>query len=129
MIQVVQWLLKWVAIFLLGLLLGFGLLQMAQGTFQMIVYYWLSQAPHQYPLNLDSVFWALKLIAIYLVTIWLLSQYRANTMNQFIIKRSVIIGAVFGALLIGMVAVDRFVVYYYTNQINCELPEPPRNLR
>lgn len=129
MIQVMQWLLKWIAILILGLLLGFSLLQMAQGAFQVIVYYWLNKAPHQYPLSLDSLFWAIKLLAVYLVSIWLLSQYRANTINQSIIRRSIIAGAVLGALLIGMVALDRLVVYYYSNQIDCELPEPPQKIR
>jgi hypothetical protein len=123
-IESARWTLLWAVILSLGLLFAVGLLQIAQGAFQVLSYYWLVKTPHLYPVNVETLFWGIKLIALYLVSIWLLSLYRASSSCQAIIKRSVITGAVLGALLIGMVAVDRFVVYYYTNQIDCELPEP-----
>ena len=124
LIQTVQCLFKSAVILCLGLLLAIGLLQLAQGTFQVLAYYWLSKTPHLYPINLETLFWGVKLIALFLVSIWLLSQYRANHTCKAIVKRSVITGAVLGVLLIGMVAIDRFVIYYYTKQIDCELPGP-----
>jgi len=128
-IESARWTLRWAVILSLGLLFAVGLLQIAQGAFQVFAYYWLVKTPHQYPVNLETLFWGVKLTALYLVSIWLLSLYRASSRCQAIIKRSLITGAVLGALLIGMVALDRFVVYYYTNQIDCELPEPPQNIR
>jgi hypothetical protein len=124
LIQTVQWLLKNTMILCLGLLLAIGLLQLAQGTFQVLAYYWLSKTPHLYPINLETLFWGIKLIALFLVSIWLLSQYRANYTCKAIVKRSVITGAVLGVLLIGMVAIDRFVIYYYSKQISCEYRLP-----
>jgi len=131
LIQTVQWLFKHAMIFCLGLLLAIGLLQVAQGTFQVLAYHWLSKTPHLYPINLEMLFWGVKLIALFLVSIWLLSQYRANYTCKAIVKRSVITGAVLGALLIGMVAIDLFVTYYSynTKQITCQPPKLPQNLR
>jgi len=124
-----KWVLRWAVILCLGLLFAVGLLQIAQGAFQVLAYYWLVKTPHLYPVNVETLFWGIKLTTLFLVSIWLLSLYRASSSCQAIIKRSVITGAVLGALLIGMVALDRFVVYYYTNQIDCELPQPPQNPR
>ena len=124
LIQTVQWLFKCAVILCLGLLLAVGLLQLAQGAFQVLAYYWLSKTPHLYPINLETLFWGIKLIALFLVSIWLLSQYRANYTCKAIVKRSVITGAVLGVLLIGMVAIDRFVIYYYSKQISCEYRLP-----
>lgn len=126
-IQSLQWLFKCAVILSLGLLLAIGLLQLAQGTFQVIVYYWLSKTPHLYPINLETLFWGIKLIALYLVPVWLLSQYQSNFTCKAIIKRSAITGAVLGVLLIGMIAIDRFVIYYYTKQVDCEMPGPTCN--
>ena len=126
-IQSLQWLFKCAVILCLGLLLAIGLLQLAQGTFQLIVYYWLSKTPHLYPINLETLFWGIKLIALYLVPVWLLSQYQSNFTCKAIIKRSAITGTVLGVLLISMVAIDRFVIYYYTKQIDCEMPGPTCN--
>ena len=123
-VQIAQWVLKYAVILFLGLLLAIGLLQLAQGTFQVIFYYWLSKTPQLYPINLETLFWGIKLIALYLVSIWLLSQYRANYTCKVIIKRSVITGAVLGVLLVGAVALERFVINYYTYKILCELSEP-----
>jgi hypothetical protein len=124
LIQTVQWLLKNTIILCLGLLLAIGLLLLAQGTFQVLAYYWLSKTPQLYPINLETLFWGIKLIALFLVSIWLLSQYRANYTCKAIVKRSVITGAVLGVLIIGMVALERFVINYYTHKILCELSVP-----
>jgi len=124
LIQTVQWLFKCAVILCLGLLLAIGLLQLAQGTFQVLAYYWLSKTPQLYPINLETLFWGIKLIALFLVSIWLLSQYRVNYTCKAIIKRSVITGAVLGVLIIGMVALERFVINYYTHKILCELSVP-----
>lgn len=128
-IESARWTFRWAVILSLGLLFAVGLLQIAQGAFQVLAYYWLVKTPHLYPVNLETLFWGIKLSALYLVSIWLLSLYRASSSCKAIIKRSVITGAILGVLLIGMVAVDRFVVYYYSNQIDCELPEPPQKIR
>jgi hypothetical protein len=61
------------------------------------------------------------------VPVWLLSQYQYNFTCKAIIKRSAITGAVLGVLLIGMIAIDRFVIYYYTKQVDCEMPGPTCN--
>jgi hypothetical protein len=124
LIQTVQWLFKCAVILCLGLLLAVGLLQLAQGAFQVLAYYWLSKTPQLYPINLETLFWGMKLIALFLVSIWLLSQYRANYTCKAIVKRSVITGAVLGVLIIGMVALERFVINYYTHKILCELSVP-----
>ena len=126
-IQSLQWLFKYTAILCLGLLLAIGLMQLAEGTFQVHVYYWLSKIPHLYPVDLGTLFWGIKLISLYLVSIWLLSQYQFNSTCKAIIKRSAITGAVLSVLLIGMVAIDRFVIYYYTKQVDCEMPGPTCN--
>ena len=68
-IQSAQWLFKYTAILCLGLLLAIGLMQLAEGTFQVDVYYWLSKIPHLYPVDLETLFWGIKLIALYLVSI------------------------------------------------------------
>ena len=128
-IESARWTLRWAVILSLGLLFAVGLLQIAQGAFQVLAYYWLVTTPHQYPVNVETLFWGIKLTALYLVSIWLLSLYRTSLRCKAIIKRSMITGAVLGVLLIGMVALDRLVVYYYSNQIDCELPEPPQKIR
>ena len=128
-IESARWTCRWAVILSLGLLFAVGLLQIAQGAFQVLAYYWLVKTPHQYPVNVETLFWGIKLTALYLVSIWLLSLYRTSSRCQVIVKRSLITGAVLGVLLIGMVALDRFVVYYYTNQIDCELPEPSQSIR
>lgn len=123
-IESAQWTFRWVVILSLGLLFAVGLLQIAQGAFQVLAYYWLVKTPHKYPVNVETLFWGIKLTALYLVSIWLLSLYRTSSRCQTTVKRSLITGAVLGVLLIGMVALDRFVIYYYTNQLDCNLPEP-----
>ena len=126
-IQSAQWLFKYTVMLCLGLLLAIGLLQLAQGTLQVFVYYWLSKISHLYPVDLETLFWGIKLIALYLVSIWLLSQYQFNSTCKAIVKRSAITGVVIGALLISAVALERFVINYYTNQIACEMPGPTCN--
>ena len=128
-IKSARWTLRWAVILSLGLLFAAALLQIAQGAFQVLAYYWLVTTPHLYPVNVETLFWGIKLTALYLVSIWLLSLYRTSSRCQAIVKRSLMTGAVLGVLLIGMVALDRFVVYYYTNQIDCELPEPSQSIR
>ena len=128
-IKSARWTLRWAVILSLGLLFAVGLLQIVQGAFQVLAYYWLVTTPHLYPVNVETLFWGIKLTALYLVSIWLLSLYRTSSRCQAIVKRSLMTGAVLGVLLIGMVALDRFVVYYYTNQIDCELPEPSQSIR
>jgi hypothetical protein len=88
----------------------------------------LGKTPHQYPINLEIFFWGIKLIALYLVSIWLLSQYRLS-LTHTIIRLSIKTGIVLGVLMISIVAIERIVINYYTNQIDCELPEPPQNIR
>ena len=127
--KAVQWATKSLTIMCLSLVFAFGLLNLAQGTFRVFAYYWLSNDAHRYPLDLGPLFLGLKCTAFFLVTIWLLSQYRASAACQVIVKRSIRIGLMLGILLTAIVAVERFVINYYTNQINCELPEPPQNPR
>ena len=127
-IESARWTLWWAVILSLGLLFAVGLLQIAQGAFQVLAYYWLVKTPHQYPVNVETLFWGIKLAALYLVSIWLLSLYRTSSRCQAIVKRSMITGVVLGVLLTGMLALDRLVVYYYTNQIDCNLPEPTGTL-
>ena len=124
-IQTVQWLIKSVIILCLSLVFAFGLLNIVQGAFRVFAYYWLSNEAHRYPLDLDPLFLGFKCTAFFLVTIWLLSQYRASAACGAIVKRSIRIGLVLGVLITGIVAVERFVINYYTNQISCEYPEPP----
>jgi hypothetical protein len=126
---VAQWVIKSLIILCLSLVFAIGLLNLAQGTFQIFAYYWLSNEAHRYPLDLGPLFVGLKCAAFFLVTIWLLSQYRASAACQAIVRRSVRGGLVIGVLITAIVAVERFVINYYTNQIACELPDPPRNLR
>jgi hypothetical protein len=128
-IKTMQWVIKSLIILCLSLVFAVGLLNLAQGAFRIFAYYWLSNEAHRYPLDLGPLFVRLKCAAFFLVTIWLLSQYRASVACQAIVKRSIRIGLVLGILLTAIVAVERFVINYYTNQINCELPEPPRNLQ
>ena len=128
-IRTVQWLLKSWIIICLSLVFAFGLLNVIQGLFRILAYYWLSNEVHRYPLDADPLFFGLKCTAFFLVTIWLLSQYRASAACQSIVKRSIRVGLVLGFLLTGIVAVERFVINYYTNQIQCELPEPKQNPR
>jgi hypothetical protein len=128
-IKTMQWVIKGSTILCLSLVFAVGLLNLAQGAFRVFAYYWLSNEAHRYPLDLAPLFLGLKCTAFFLVTIWLLSQYRDSAACQAIIKRSIRIGLVLGILLTAIVAVERFVINYYTNQINCELPEPPRNLQ
>ena len=123
-IRAAQWIFRWIVIFGLALLLAIGLLCAAYGVLEVLAYYWFSKEAHQYPVNLESVFWALKLLAVYLVSTWLLSQYRSSSTNQVIVKRSVIVGLVIGSLLIGALALDRFVMHYYSSKIDCKLPGP-----
>lgn len=126
-IQIAQWLIKSFIILCLSLVFAFGLLNIVQGAFRVFAYYWLSNEAHRYPLDLDPLFFGFKCTAFFLVTIWLLSQYRASALCGAIVKRSIRIGLVLGVLLTGIVAVERFVINYYTNQISCDLPEPPGN--
>jgi hypothetical protein len=128
-IKTMQWVIKGSTILCLSLVFAVGLLNLAQGAFRVFAYYWLSNEAHQYPLDLAPLFLGLKCTAFFLVTIWLLSQYRASAACQAIVKRSIRIGLALGILLTAIVAVERLVINYYTNQINCELPEPPRNLQ
>ncbi|QWE27939.1 hypothetical protein [Polynucleobacter sp. AM-7D1] len=128
-IQTVQWLIKSVITLCLSLIFAFGLLNIVQGAFRVFAYYWLSNEAHRYPLDLAPLFLGFKCTAFFLVTIWLLSQYRASAACGAIVKRSIRIGLVLGVLLTGIVAVERFVINYYTNQISCEYPEPPQNPR
>jgi len=108
----------------LSLLLSISLLNLAQGLFRAVYYFWLSKKPQLYPVDLSIFYWGLKLLALYLVIAFLLSQYRSSYLNKKIIYRSVVFGLVLGIFLIGAVALDRFVVQYYSNQIDCELPDP-----
>jgi len=128
-IKTVQWVIKSSIILCLSLVFAIGLLNLSQGVFRVFAYYWLSNEAHQYPLDLAPLFLGLKCTAFFLVTIWLLSPYRASTACQAIVRRSIRIGLALGILLTAIVAVERFVINYYTNQINCELPESPGNLR
>lgn len=127
--QTVQWVIKSLIILCLSLVFAFGLLNVVQGSFRIFAYYWLSNEVHRYPLDAALLFLGLKCTAFFLVTIWLLSQYRASAACQAIVKRSIQVGLVLGFLLTGIVAIERFVINYYTNQIQCELPEPKQNPR
>ena len=126
-IKTMQWVIKSSIILCLSLVFAIGLLNLSQGVFRVFAYYWLSNEAHQYPLDLALLFLGLKCTVFFLVTIWLLSQYRASAACRAIVKRSIRIGLALGILLTAIVAVERFVINYYSNQINCELPEPPRN--
>jgi len=128
-IKTMQWVIRSSIILCLSLVFAVGLLNLAQGTFRIFAYYWLSNEAHRYPLDLGPLFVGLKCAAFFLVTIWLLSQYRASTACQAIVRRSVRGGLVIGVLITAIVAVEIFVINYYSNQISCELPEPPRNLQ
>jgi len=128
-IKTMQWVIKSLIILCLSLVFAIGLLNLAQGTFRIFAYYWLSNEAHRYPLDLGPLFVGLKCAAFFLVTIWLLSQYRASAACQAIVKRSIRGGLVIGILITAIVAVEIFVINYYSNQISCELPEPPRNLQ
>jgi hypothetical protein len=128
-VQTVKWVIKSLIILCLSLVFAIGLLNLAQGTFRIFAYYWLSNEAHRYPLDLDTLFFGLKCTAFFLVTIWLLSQYRASAACQAIVRRSIRGGLVIGVLITAIVAAERFVINYYTNQIACELPEPPPNIR
>jgi hypothetical protein len=128
-IKTMQWVIKGSTILCLSLVFAVGLLNLAQGAFRVFAYYWLSNEAHQYPLDLAPLFLGLKCTAFFLVTIWLLSQYRGSAACQAIVRRSIRIGLVLGILLTAIVAVERFVINYYTNQIAYELFEPPRDLR
>ena len=125
-----QFLAKSCVVLCLGLLLSIGLLNLAQGLFRAVYYFGFSKKPELYPVDLSILYWGLKFLALYLVSIFLLSRYRSRKMNQTIIKRSAIFGLVLGIFLIGAIALDRFIVQYYGNQIDCELPDPAsQNLR
>jgi len=128
-IKTMQWVIRSSIILCLSLVFAVGLLNLAQGTFRIFAYYWLSNEAHRYPLDLGPLFVGLKCAAFFLVTIWLLSQYRASAACQAIVRRSVRGGLVIGVLITAIVAVEIFVINYYSNQISCELPEPPRNLQ
>jgi hypothetical protein len=128
-IRTVQWLIKSLIILCLSLVFAVGLLNLAQGTFRIFAYYWLSNEAHRYPLDLGPLFVGLKCAAFFLVTIWLLSQYRASAACQAIVRKSIRGGLVIGVLITAMVAVEIFVINYYSNQISCELPEPPPIIR
>ena len=128
-IKTMQWVIKSLIILCLSLVFAIGLLNLAQGTFRIFAYYWLSNEAHRYPLDLGPLFVGLKCAAFFLVTIWLLSQYRASAACQAIVRRSIRGGLVIGVLITAIVAVEIFVINYYSNQISCELPEPPRNLQ
>jgi hypothetical protein len=128
-IKTMQWVIKGLIILCLSLVFAVGLLNLAQGTFRIFAYYWLSNEAHRYPLDLGPLFVGLKCAAFFLVTIWLLSQYRASAACQAIVRRSIRGGLVIGVLITAIVAVEIFVINYYSNQISFELPEPPRNLQ
>jgi hypothetical protein len=128
-IKTMQWVIRSSIILCLSLVFAVGLLNLAQGTFRIFAYYWLSNEAHRYPLDLGPLFVGLKCAAFFLITIWLLSQYRASAACQAIVRRSVRGGLVIGVLITAIVAVEIFVINYYSNQISCELPEPPRNLQ
>lgn len=59
-IESAQWTFRWAVILSLGLLFAVGLLQIAQGAFQVLAYYWLVKTPHQYPVNVETLFWGLN---------------------------------------------------------------------
>ena len=128
-IKRVKWVIKSLIILCLSLVFAVGLLNLAQGTFRIFAYYWLSNEAHRYPLDLGPLFVGLKCAAFFLVTIWLLSQYRASAACQAIVRKSIRGGLVIGVLITAMVAVEIFVINYYSNPISCELPEPPPNIR
>jgi hypothetical protein len=128
-IKTMQWVIKSSIILCLSLVFAIGLLNLAQGTFRIFAYYWLSNEAHRYPLDLGPLFVGLKCAAFFLVTIWLLSQYRASAACQAIVRRSIRGGLVIGVLITAIVAVEIFVINYYSNQISCELPEPSQNPR
>ena len=124
MMQTILWILRWIIILGLALLLAMGLLYTAYGILEVFGYYWFSKKVHQYPINLDAFYLALKILAFYLVSILLLSQYRASPTNKAIVKRSLIAGLVIASLLIGALALDRIMMHYYANVIDCNLPDP-----
>jgi len=128
-IKTMQWVIRSSIILCLSLVFAVGLLNLAQGTFRIFAYYWLSNEAHRYPLDLGPLFVGLKCAAFFLVTIWLLSQYRASAACQAIVRKSIRGGLVIGVLITAMVAVEIFVINYYSNQISCELPEPPPIIR
>lgn len=107
----------------LGLLLSIALFNLAQGLFRAGHYFWFSKKPQAYPVDLDTLYWGFKFLALYLVSMFLLSRYRSRQI-QYIMKRSAIFGLVLGIFLIGALALDQLVVQYYSNQIDCELPDP-----
>ena len=113
-----------VVVMTLVMILAIGLLEIAQGAFEIWAYYYLIKRPHAYPVNTDTVFLGLKLLILYLVVIWVLTQYRSQVINQTIVKRSAKWGLVIGVLLIGLIALDRWVIHYYNKQIDCHLPGP-----
>lgn len=121
-IQAVQWVIKSLIILCLSLVFAFGLLNVAQGSFRIFAYYWLSNEVHRYPLDTALLSLGLKCTAFFLVTIWLLSQYRASAACQAIVKRSIRVGLVLGFLLTAIVAVERFVINYYTikSSVSCQ---------
>ena len=128
-VQTVKWVIKSLIILCLSLVFAVGLLNLAQGTFWVFAHYWLSNEIHRYPLDTAPLFFGLECIAMYLAAIWLLSLYRASAACQAIVKRSIRAGLVIGILMTAIVAVERFVINYYTNQIAYELFEPPQNPR
>ena len=128
-VQTVKWVIKSSIILCLSLVFAVGLLNLAQGTFRIFAYYWLSNEAHRYPLDLGPLFVGLQCAAFFLVTIWLFSQYRASAACQAIVRKSIRTGLVIGVLITAIVAVEIFVINYYSNQISCELPEPPPNVR
>ena len=123
-IQVLRWSCKWLVIAILSILLAMALLYFAYAAFEVFAYYYLGKGRNQYPVNLEPLFLGLKLLAFYVVTVWLLSQYRDSPTLKSIAKRSAIIGCVLGMLLIGAAVLDRIVMHYYDNKIDCKLPNP-----
>ena len=123
-IQAFRWSIKWLVIVILSILLAIALLYFAYAAYEVFAYYYLSKGRNQYPVNLEPLFLGLKLMAFYVVTVCLLSQYRNSPTLKSIVKRSVIIGCVLGMLLIGAAVLDRIVMHYYDNKIDCKLPNP-----
>lgn len=127
--QTLQWVLKYALILTLAFMLAFGLLKTVQGAFEVVVYYWFSKQPHQYPVDTGFLFLGLKTLALFLIAVCLLNQYRNHHTLQWIVKRSMRIGLIIGAISLGMLAVDRFAVSYLTEKIHCQLPLPPSSNR
>ena len=93
-IQVLRWSCKWLVIAILSILLAMALLYFAYAAFEVFAYYYLGKGRNPYPVNpvspvsLEPFFLGLKLLAFYVVTVCLLSQYRDSPTLKSIVKRS-----------------------------------------